>query len=165
MITATRFHDISAGHRVVGHEGKCALLHGHSYRVHFTVEPFTKYSDKTKPLDGTEHGLDQVGRVLDFSVINSRLCMWLEEHWDHHMLLWVEDPLCKVISKYPSAGVVLVPFNPTAENMAIHLVETIGPPQLKGTGCNLCSVTIEETRKCSVTYTKGDANAVRQLVE
>jgi 6-pyruvoyltetrahydropterin/6-carboxytetrahydropterin synthase len=31
-----RYHDISCGHRVHGHEGKCRHLHGHNYRVHFT---------------------------------------------------------------------------------------------------------------------------------
>jgi 6-pyruvoyltetrahydropterin/6-carboxytetrahydropterin synthase len=35
MITANRYHDISCGHRVVGHEGKCRHLHGHNYRIHF----------------------------------------------------------------------------------------------------------------------------------
>ena len=76
MITyATRFHDFSCGHRVVGHESHCAHLHGHNYRVHFTVEG----------------KLDSVGRVLDFSVIKSKLCQWLEDNWDHRFLYWSED--------------------------------------------------------------------------
>jgi len=51
-------------------------------------------------------------------------------------------------------SVVFVPFNPTAENMARYLVETIGPQQLSGTGCTLNRVVIEETRKCSCSYTR-----------
>ena len=39
IISASRYHDFSAGHRVTGHENKCAHLHGHNYRVHFTVRP------------------------------------------------------------------------------------------------------------------------------
>ena len=35
MITVERYHDISMGHRVVGHESKCRHLHGHNYRIHF----------------------------------------------------------------------------------------------------------------------------------
>ena len=38
MITAERYHDISMGHRVVGHENKCRHLHGHNYRIHFVCE-------------------------------------------------------------------------------------------------------------------------------
>ena len=63
MITITRYHDISMGHRVYGHDGKCKNLHGHNYRIHFTVAT-------------TE--LNDTGMVVDFSVIKDRLCKWIE---------------------------------------------------------------------------------------
>lgn len=135
-----RYHDISCGHRVAGHEGKCRFLHGHNYRIHFTC---------------TADGLDTVGRVIDFSKIKSLLCLWLEERWDHKFLVWREDPLLKDLLKVDPDSLVIVPFNPTAENMAEYLVDFVGPRQLKGTGVRLVSVTIEETRKCSATYTAG----------
>lgn len=150
MITAERYHDISCGHRVHGHESKCAHLHGHNYRVHFTVE--------------AAQGLDDVGRVLDFSVIKSKLCMWLEDEWDHKFLAWQEDPVMKGIHESVAgamefadawvvqSSLVWVPFNPTAENMAQYLVEVVGPAQLVGTGCTLVSCRIEETRKCSASF-------------
>jgi len=140
-ITVTRHHDFSYGHRVVGHEGKCALLHGHNARVHFTV--------------ASRKELDAVGRVLDFSIIKSLLCDWVEEHWDHRMLLSLDDPLRGVLAKYPSAGVVVVPFNPTAENMGQYLLDVIGPSQLEDTRCELIEVTVEETRKCRATCSRG----------
>jgi len=145
MHLAKRYHDISCGHRVVGHEGKCRFLHGHNYRVHFTCEA----------------GLDSVGRVIDFGVIKEKLCMWLEDHWDHKFLVWGEDDLLyriydgKVDPESEDllfASIVFVPFNPTAENMAEYLVNGIGPEQLEGTGVKLVEVTVEETRKCSATY-------------
>ena len=135
-IQAKRYHDISCGHRVYQHESKCAHLHGHNYRVHFTVEA---------------PALDAVGRVLDFSVIKSHLCMWLEDHWDHKFLVWDQDPLSNYLLELDQT-VVKTPFNPTAENMAIYLVETVGPKQLEGTHAILVSVDIEETSKCSCTY-------------
>lgn len=140
MITATRYHDFSAGHRVDGHEGACKHLHGHNYRVHFTVRG-----------NGAK-SLDNIGRVLDFSIIKSRLCVWLEENWDHRMLLWRHDKLHDVVRRWDPQSVVSVPFNPTAENMAKYLVEVVGPAQLHGTSCELLTVVIEETRKCSATY-------------
>ena len=159
QITANRYHDISVGHRVVGHEGKCRFLHGHNYRIHFEVVA----DDATDPLD-------DVGRVLDFGVIKSHLCMWLEDNWDHKFLAWEEDQLVNRMyailldsgdSDHRDVGyfqnsVVFVPFNPTAENMAQHLVEVVAPVQLQGTGCTLIKAVVEETRKCSCTYTKGD---------
>lgn len=153
MFTVTRYHDISCGHRVVGHENKCRYLHGHNYRIHFTLQ-----ADK----------LDEVGRVLDFSVIKSKLCQWLEDNWDHKFLAWIEDSLIyglccanlnqnteQLNNEILTESIVFVPFNPTAENMGQFLVETVGPELLKGTGCTLIVCRIEETRKCSASYLKG----------
>lgn len=138
MIIAERYHDISTGHRVVGHENKCKHLHGHNYRVHFYC---------------TAQSLDSVGRVIDFSLIKEKLCMWLEDNWDHKMLLWEDDPLASSIIEIVPDDIVLVPFNPTAENMAKYLVDIIAPKQLEGTNVVLHSCKIEETRKCSASYT------------
>jgi 6-pyruvoyltetrahydropterin/6-carboxytetrahydropterin synthase len=138
MITAERYHDISTGHRVYGHESKCAHLHGHNYRIHFKV-----CGD-----------LDSIGRVIDFSVIKSKLCMWLEDNYDHKFLIYDKDPLKDILYQNDPEGVVIVPYNPTAENIAKWLVEIIGPKQLLGTGCELIEVKIEETAKCSATYNK-----------
>lgn len=143
-----RYHDICAGHRVHGHESKCQHLHGHNYRITFTCEA---------------EELDELGRVIDFSEIKSRLCMWLEDNWDHKFLAWENDSLMKQISdavyhwdgdvfKGLHMSIVWVPFNPTAENMAQHLVEVIGPQQLAGTGIKLVHCEVEETRKCSASY-------------
>ena len=129
---AQRYHDISCGHRVTGHESKCRHLHGHNYRVHFTCEA----------------ELDGIGRVIDFSVIKSKLCMWLEDNWDHRFILWDQDPMADKLCSLDDS-VVLVPFNPTAENMAGHLVHHVGPQQLKGTSVVLVRCTVEETRKCA----------------
>lgn len=155
--TAERYHDISTGHRVVGHENKCRHLHGHNYRVHFVCQA----------KQGNE-ALDNIGRVIDFGVIKEKLCMWLEAHWDHKFLAWQEDPVIAML-RYAcidngvdvelrkdfdmfNESVVFVPFNPTAENMAQYLVQVIGPEQLVGTGVELVSVRIEETAKCSATF-------------
>lgn len=139
MYLAHRYHDICAGHRVYGHESKCAHFHGHNYRVHFTVEA----------------KLDHLGRVMDFSVIKEKLCDWLETEWDHRFLVWEKDPAGPHLREMDPTGVIAVPFNPTAENMAQYLVEVIGPAQLAGTGVVLISARIEETAKCSASYAIG----------
>ena len=135
MILANRYHDISCGHRVVGHEGKCKNLHGHNYRFHFSI---------------TAEGLDDLGRVIDFGIIKSTLCQWLEENWDHKMLIWDEDPWLLELLKIDKE-VVVVNFNPTAENIAEYFVMQIAPKLLRHPVI-LTELTIEETRKCSVTF-------------
>jgi 6-pyruvoyltetrahydropterin/6-carboxytetrahydropterin synthase len=135
MHTVTRYHDISCGHRVHGHESKCANLHGHNYRIIFTCRA---------------PKLDKLGRVIDFSVIKSWLCQWLEENWDHKFLVWERDPMGPVLRELNPNGVVFVPFNPTAENMAEHLVLVIAPLLLQDV--ELVACTVEETRKCAATF-------------
>lgn len=136
MFEVERYHDISCGHRVYGHEGKCRHLHGHNYRIHFTCQA---------------ESLDSVGRVIDFSDIKARLAMWVEDNWDHHFLIWHDDPdSASLVNIDPT--VVRVPFNPTAENMAEHLVKVVAPQQLAGTGIVLTRCKIEETAKCSATF-------------
>lgn len=161
-----RTHEICAGHRVVGHESKCRHLHGHNYKFHFKVAP--------KPLDSESvkgDPLDQVGRVIDFSVVKSTLCQWLEDNWDHRFLHWEKDELIRgVISLVENDNregfvprdqvdhfynsFVELPFNPTAENLAQYMVEVIGPQLLDEHGVELVECRIEETSKCHVEYTK-----------
>jgi 6-pyruvoyltetrahydropterin/6-carboxytetrahydropterin synthase len=135
ITTATRFHDFCYGHRVFGHENKCAGFHGHNGRVHFTVSA----------------KLDRIGRVLDFSAINDLLCQWVEINWDHKFLVWADDLQASALHALDPSSVRLVPFNPTAELLARYLLTEIGPKQLAGSGVVLTEVTLEETRKCSAT--------------
>jgi 6-pyruvoyltetrahydropterin/6-carboxytetrahydropterin synthase len=132
----TRTHEIDAGHRVAGHESKCAHLHGHRYQFALTCEAFE---------------LDRIGRVIDFSVMKETLCRWLDDNWDHRMLIWEGDPwLGRMRDIDPS--VVVLPCNPTAENLAVMMVELIAPVQLSGTGVRLVACTVHETAKCSASY-------------
>lgn len=167
MHTAERYHDISCGHRVVGHENKCRHLHGHNYRIHFVCAalkqiPKPEYMAQGMPTGYTE--LDHIGRVIDFTAIKEKLCMWIENNWDHKFLAWEQDPvMCHAAQLMDGEGeegttfcssIVWLPFNPTAENMAQYLVDIIAPIQLAGTGVELVTCKIEETAKCSATYHK-----------
>ena len=131
-----RKHEIHCGHRVYQHESKCRNLHGHSYVFH---------------LKCSSESLDNLGRVIDFSVIKELLCKWLDDNWDHKMILWDQDPLFTELLKLDSS-VVSIPYNPTAENLARYLVETVGPQLFARLPITLSEVTLEETSKCSASY-------------
>lgn len=151
LITASRYHDVSFGHRVVGHEGHCRYLHGHNYRIWFKVT-----ADTTHP------SLDAIGRVIDFGVIKSTLCQWLEDNWDHKTILWSDDPILNTLSSLEhenddlTESIVVVPFNPTAENIAEYLLWVIGYEVLTSVHPEviLTEVIVEETRKCSASASK-----------
>lgn len=140
MYSITRIHEIHCGHRVVNHEGKCCHLHGHSYIFHLTC---------------VSSDLDEFGRAIDFSVIKNLICKWLDDNWDHRLILWAEDPWLDKLREIDSA-VVTIPYNPTVENLSRFLVEIIGPKLFQGLNVVLAKVTLEETSKCSATYTLPD---------
>ena len=139
MITASREHTISCGHRVVGHESKCRYLHGHNYTVITTISC---------------PQLDEVGRVLDFGVMKALFAEWLEMNWDHKMLLWTQDSLLSVPALRNAEsdwGIVRVPFNPTAEHMARYLLDNVFPQLLaqdNHSDIHLSRVRVVETPKC-----------------
>lgn len=174
--TVIRSHEICAGHRVVGHESKCRHLHGHNYKFHFKVAPKRVESENYVPGAkgfSVEGKLDNVGRVIDFSVVKTTLCQWLEDNWDHKFLHWENDSVINSLIVVASTefarennlvtdedydpfvdSLVALPFNPTAENLAAYMVNVIGPQLLDEYGVELVECTIEETSKCHVNYCK-----------
>ncbi|MFM7042556.1 MAG: 6-pyruvoyl trahydropterin synthase family protein [Planctomycetaceae bacterium] len=135
-----------AGHRLFGHEGRCAFLHGHNYRVEVEVEA-----------TGGGVAVDAVGRVVDFSLIKQRMLGWLDEHWDHAFILFAEDEsaLAAVRAVDPTKYFVL-PWNPTAENMARYLLEVVAPAVLGDLGVIARRVAVWETDEaCAVATLDG----------
>lgn len=102
MTKATKQIKFCAAHRLLGHEGACKNLHGHNYTVEITVEA---------------RELDDVGRVIDFSVIKKKVGGWIDENWDHKTILHQEDPLADMLEA-ADQPVFRMSFNPTAELMA-----------------------------------------------
>jgi len=131
MITATRRIQFAAGHRVFGHEGKCRYLHGHNF-----VALVTAAADD----------LDAVGRVIDFGVLKDRIGGWIERAWDHGFIVWQDDAEARrALEAVEGQKTFLLAGNPTAENLADHLLRVVGPDTLAGTGVRLVKVTLHET--------------------
>lgn len=134
MITCTRRIQFCAGHRVMGHENKCARVHGHNYIVLFEAHA---------------ESLDGIGRVIDFSVLKDKLGGWIDDYWDHGFIAYVKDQeVIDAIRSTEGHRLYLLPLNPTAENMADYLLRVISPQQLAGTGVTVIRVVIHETENC-----------------
>ncbi len=132
-LTIMRRIKFCAGHRLFGHGGKCEHFHGHNYVADFFVQ-------------GDEQ--DSVGRVLDFSDLKKRVKGWLDENWDHSFLISHEDTNARQALELvkPSRFFVL-PYNPTAENMAKFLLEEVCPLVLADSGATAIAVRIWETEE------------------
>jgi 6-pyruvoyltetrahydropterin/6-carboxytetrahydropterin synthase len=143
----------SAGHRILGHKGKCKHLHGHNY-----VAVVVLHSEL----------LDGIGMVADFGDVKMKVKGWIDTFWDHNMILNGADPLAALWAKGQSQGKCfeddvfggrapfLMDMNPTAEAMAAVLF-TVLKESYSGGGnesphVKIAFVTIEETENCSATY-------------
>jgi 6-pyruvoyltetrahydropterin/6-carboxytetrahydropterin synthase len=133
-----------AGHRLLGHEGKCAFFHGHNYKVDVEVAP----RDGGAMLDG-------VGRIVDFAVIKRRLLGWIDEHWDHGFIVSAADTngISALALVEPSKTFVL-PYNPTAENMARYLLEVVAPQTLGDLPIQVNRIVVWETDTSCATATR-----------
>ncbi len=131
----TRRFEIDAGHRVLGHEGKCRHPHGHRYVIELTCRP--------------KEGLDDLGRVLDFSVIKDLFGGWVDAVWDHAFLVNEKDESVLRWLMDNEFRCYVFPGNPTAENMAAHLMDLICPALFASTNVMVSGVKIWETPNCS----------------
>ena len=150
MVTLMRRIPFCAGHRLLGHEGKCANLHGHNYVAEIYVS-------------GTE--VDEVGRVVDFAVINGLFKGWIDDNWDHGMIISTEDTVAlNALAEIEPSKVFPLPYNPTAENMARYLLTEVGPGLLRsieGYSLQLTKVVIWETDKSSATAEIGPSAEIK----
>ena len=134
MNLTTRF-TFDAAHRILGHPGKCAYLHGHTYHLEVTV---------------TAERLDPLGMVIDFDDFRALVRKAVLDRWDHATLLSGEDPLVPAISTVQAEApdkVVSFRNNPTAEVLTREAWQTIG--QALPSGLRLLRLRIEETPACS----------------
>jgi 6-pyruvoyltetrahydropterin/6-carboxytetrahydropterin synthase len=102
MFSVTQELHFCYGHRLLDHPGKCGRLHGHNGILRITL--------RAGALDGR-------GMVADFDEIASAMRRFLDDRFDHRMLLHENDPAAAALR---SAGepFVALQCSPTAENLA-----------------------------------------------
>jgi 6-pyruvoyltetrahydropterin/6-carboxytetrahydropterin synthase len=119
LITATRRLQYAIGHRVHRHESKCRHLHGHNFVFRLTAE-------------GEANELDDLGRVIDFGVLKRIFDPWFLKHWDHGFVLYDKDAeAIEAVRSVAGQKLFLLPFNPTAENLAQYVLVVLGPKLLR----------------------------------
>ena len=134
--TCVRKIQFCYGHRVMKHESKCATLHGHNGIAWVHATPIK--------------GLDKIGRVIDFSVLKEKVGTWIDDNWDHTMILNQKDvQTIELVKKAPAfKDIFILPYNPTAENLARYLLHIVCPKVLKKSGVIVYKITFWETENC-----------------
>lgn len=116
-IRITKHFDFESAHALYGYDGKCKNIHGHSYHLYVTVigTPIDDFNDAKN------------GMVLDFGDLKKMVKKQIVEVFDHAVVLNKNSPhleLAKTIGDH-SHKVVLVPYQPTSENMLFDFAERV----------------------------------------
>lgn len=140
----TKSFTFEAAHRIQGHKdvvtgghGKCANLHGHSYKM----------------VVGVSGRIAATGFVVDFAWISELVKNWVMKNWDHALLLSSSDLL---VTEYgmgvhwgPLFGVpphvYVMPSVPTAENMCLEVFAQCSQTFEDKTGAKISFIEIWET--------------------
>lgn len=136
----TTSYVFDAAHRIAGHPGKCAWLHGHTYHLEVTVSSPT---------------LNPLGMVMDFDDLRDAVRKAVLDLWDHATLLAADDPLGPAISAVQREApdrVVLLPGHPTAEVLTREAWTRL-ESQLP-VGIALERVAIRETPSCGSAFSR-----------
>lgn len=136
MISCTRKIHFDAAHRIINHESKCKMLHGHRYVLEATF---------------SAPDLDDLGRVIDFGEVKDIMKGWIDENFDHNTILSIKDKaLGDEIAKVTGQKIYYINENPTAENIAKYLLEEIFPKIFDGKNITFENLRLFETPNCYV---------------
>ncbi|WP_025690904.1 6-carboxytetrahydropterin synthase QueD [Paenibacillus zanthoxyli] len=128
-VTVCKIFSFDAAHQLVGHKGKCANVHGHTYKLEVVL--------KGKPV--AEKGRSDEGFVADFGDIKALVKEHVVDKLDHAFLAKGDEPVLESLKASGSKTEVLS-FRTTAENLASYIVYT-----LKRSGLPVYSVKLWET--------------------
>ena len=156
--TVSRRIEVDAAHRVPDHQGKCRNLHGHRYVIEAVCAG-------ALGSDGPGRGM-----VIDFGFLKEEMNRVIDANCDHAIILWSGDPLIGTLTGSGEAPVLaagesrrvasrfgpvlVVPFTPTAENLARHWFDELKPRIAARTGsaAALVEIRVWETPNSCATY-------------
>ena len=126
------------GHRVLNHRSVCRGLHGHRYKAEICVE-----GNLVEEEDASEEGM-----VIDFADIKKTAQKFIQEELDHAFMVWDKDEeLLDFFKTSKGHKPVIVPFTPTAENVAAYIYANLKDKfaDVFNTGLRLHSIKLWET--------------------
>ena len=121
----TREFRFEMAHALLGYDGLCSNIHGHSYQLTVTIIG-TPVNDSLSPKNGM---------VIDFGELKDIITKEIISKFDHAMVLNDAAPDKKqLMSMSLFSKVVFLPYQPTCENMLADFAARISkqlPAQVK----------------------------------
>jgi len=107
MIIVTKEFTFDAAHQLMYHDGKCANVHGHTYRLEVAL--------KGNPI--LTKNVSDEGFVLDFTHLKTIVKSIIVDKMDHAFLACGNEPILPTLLQ-TNSKVVRLGFRTTVENMA-----------------------------------------------
>ena len=146
--TIKRFVETDTGHRVPNHKSKCKHMHGHRYRWEAVIEGDIIQTS----------GVSDEGMLMDFSDISEILEKHIHDVVDHSFIVYEKDHLAIQALEVLGDGhrTLIVPFIPTAENLAKWAFEQVEPhiASKYGQKIKLLAMNVRETPKSWASWKK-----------
>ncbi len=115
-LKVTKIFTFEMAHALLGYDGACRNIHGHSYKLHVTIAG--------KPLQQPGHPND--GMVMDFKQLKALVNKEIIHTYDHALVLNEKFSLEIIASlKKGNQKLILKPFQPTCENLLLEFVQNI----------------------------------------
>ncbi len=142
-IRITKEYRFEGAHALKGYDGKCRHIHGHSYALFVTVtgEPL---HDNVNP---------KTGMVMDFGELKKVVSEKIISRFDHALILREGAPLAEELGEVYK-NVIIVNFQPTCENLAIHFASLL--KENLPEGCDLFGIKLYETPTSYVEWIAGE---------
>jgi 6-pyruvoyltetrahydropterin/6-carboxytetrahydropterin synthase len=136
VLRLTRVFIFDMAHVLLNYQGKCNNIHGHTYKLEVTVKG-TPCNDINSP---------KRGMLIDFSDFKSLIQNEIIDTWDHALMIHQNsDPVLLNVLKKNYEKLIVVPFQPTTENMICELSTII--KKLLPSDLQLFSLRLFETEK------------------
>lgn len=112
------------------------ILHGHRYVIEVTAQ---------------SKALNEMGMVVDFGLIKERVKSWVDDNFDHNVILSHKDHMLGAeITRFTNQKIYYLHANPTAENIALHLKHDIIPQLFSKESFEIMKLKLFETPNCFV---------------
>src|SRR5687768_15142640 len=111
-IRLSRKFTFETAHALLGYDGACRHIHGHSYKLVVTIIG-TPLQDESHPKNGM---------VMDFGDLKKTVGLAVIKPFDHALLLNEKAPVALVEQLVKNnEKLILLPYQPTCENMLLDI--------------------------------------------
>lgn len=130
-IRLTKEFKFEMAHALLGYNGPCKNIHGHSYYLYVTIIGDI-IDDDASPVNGM---------VMDFGDLKSIVKSEIIDKVDHALAIYDKTPKNIIDTLKPSFQLLLTPYQPTCENLIVDFAKRIKeklPSDVKLFSLKLC---------------------------